>query len=93
MAVTPVSSGFERQALSDMKAGNDLVRVSVAALCLVGVTSLSAGCASAERLAFEALQQRECVTSTGVACPQQSGGYDAYRAQRAGTLQPADAGG
>ncbi len=52
------------------------------------------GCASLtpERLAYEALQQRECAETTGVNCPAQAGTYDTYRAQRKDTLGAAAAG-
>jgi len=48
----------------------------------VGVLVLAiAGCAdvSPTRVVYEALQQHECATTTGVNCPQQAGQYDAYR--------------
>lgn len=76
-----------------MTTRKDPLRGRLAGVCFAAIASVTAGCASPERLAYEALQQRECVTSAGVACPAQSGGYDQYRAQRTEALGKTAAGG
>ena len=53
-------------------------------LGLLGAMAMLSACAdlSPSRLGYEALQQRECSVQAGVGCPEQVGGYDAYRDAR-----------